>query len=64
MMQPAPMTMGPAMAKMVALGWTMVPAPMVISPLSSTSWQTTAFEWMVNLSRLRRGVSWGTMGSE
>ena len=25
MMQPEPMTMGPAMAKMVALGWTIVP---------------------------------------
>ena len=25
---------------------------MVMSPLSSTSWQTTAFEWIVNLSRL------------
>ena len=27
---------------------------MVMSPLSSTSWQTTALEWIVNLSRLRR----------
>ena len=27
---------------------------MVISPLSSTSWQTTALEWIVNLSRLGR----------
>ena len=74
MMQPEPMTMGPAMAKMVAFGWTIVPgrregdgvredgkggewreipAPTVMSPLSSTSWQTTAFEWIVNLSRLR-----------
>ena len=30
------------------------PEPMVISPLSSTSWQTTALEWIVNLSRLGR----------
>lgn len=52
MMQLAPITMGPAMAKIVALGWTMVPELIVMSPLSSTSWQTTAFEWIVNLSRL------------
>lgn len=29
------------------------PAPIVMSPLSSTSWQTTALEWIVSLSRLR-----------
>ena len=34
-----------------------IPDPMVISPLSSTSWQTMAFEWSVNLSRLQREVS-------
>ena len=85
MMHPEPITMGPAMAKMVAFGWTMVPAltkcvsgrtsgrgsefarkwrgdapaPMVMSPLSSTSWQTTALEWMVNLSRLSAASAHG-----
>ncbi len=44
MMQLAPITMGPAMAKIVALGCTMVPELIVMSPLSSTSWHTTAFE--------------------
>lgn len=39
-----PMRIGPPKANMNALGWTMVPGPMVISPLSSTSWQTSAFE--------------------
>jgi hypothetical protein len=70
MIQLAPITMGPAMAKIVALGCTIVPVhasrecrlgrafqlvipePIVMSPLSSTSWHTTAFEWIVNLSRL------------
>ena len=37
MIQPAPMTMGPDMAKRVALGWMTVFAPMVMSPLRSTS---------------------------
>lgn len=32
----------------------LLPDPIVMSPLSSTSWQTTALEWMVNLSRLER----------
>lgn len=53
MMQPEPIMMGPAIAKMVALGCTTVPGPIVMSPFSSTSWQTTALEWIVNLSRLQ-----------
>ena len=74
MMHPEPMTIGPAMAKMVAFGWTIVPAsrtmsssqdyvmgryspaPIVISPFSSTSWQTTALECIVNLSRLESSL--------
>lgn len=72
--------MGPAMAKMVALGCTIVPgdedetfvretpnrlrpAPIVISPLSSTSWQTIALECIVNLSRLERRISVDQCGS-
>jgi len=52
MMQPEPIMMGPAIAKIVALGCTTVPGPIVMSPFNSTSWQTTALEWIVNLSRL------------
>lgn len=66
MIQLEPITMGPAMAKMVALGWTIVPVivkpgrsvlrlipePTVMSPFSSTSWHTMAFECIVNLSRI------------
>lgn len=37
----------------IMLSWVLwLPAPIVMSPFSSTSWQTTAFEWMVNLSFL------------
>lgn len=73
MMHPAPMTIGPAIAKIVALGCTMVPrmvserilvrlkwytpAPIVMSPFNSTSWHTIALEWIVNLSRLPYGWS-------
>jgi hypothetical protein len=34
-----------------------VPEPIVMSPLSSTSWQTTAFECIVYLSRLKDIIS-------
>lgn len=40
----------------------MGPEPIVISPLSSTSWHTTALEWMVNLSRLSSVFSPGLGG--
>lgn len=56
-MHPEPMMIGPPAANIVAFGCTMVPAPMVMSPFMSTSWHTTAFEWMVNLSLLTRTVS-------
>ena len=34
-----------------------IPEPIVMSPLSSTSWQTTALECMVTLSRLKRFIN-------